>query len=112
MQVGPTSDVKKLKFRIGPLVEWLIRLTPTCHEVIRLISEDMDRPAPFGTRLKVRAHFLICKWCERYGKQLLFMRHAIRRHPDRLAGADPPADGPTLSPEARARIAQAIRDRA
>jgi hypothetical protein len=107
MQIGPTSDVKKLKFRIGWLAGWLIRMTPSCREIAGLISEDLDCPVPLGTRF----NFLICKWCERYRRQLLFMRNAIRRHPDRLAGAEPPTDSPGLSPEARARIARALRDR-
>jgi hypothetical protein len=112
MQIGPTSDVKKLKFRIGRLAGWLIRMTPSCREIVGLISEDLDCPVPLGTRFKIRVHFLICKWCERYRRQLLFMRNAIRRHPDRLAGAEPPTDSPGLSPEARARIARVLRDRA
>lgn len=109
MQLGPKTDVERLKFRIGPLVGWLIRMTPTCREVVRLISDDMDRPLPLGTRLKIRVHFLICKWCERYRRQLVFMRNALRRHPDRLAGTEPSADGPSLSPEARERIRRAIK---
>jgi len=111
MQIGPKIDPAQLKFRIGPLVGWLIRITPTCRDIVRLISDDMDHPLPLGTRLKIRVHFLICKWCDRYRRQLLFMRNALRRHPDRLAGAEPPADSPGLSSDARERIKRTLQDR-
>jgi hypothetical protein len=110
MQIGPKQDVERLNLKIGPLVGWLIRITPTCKEMTRLLSESMDHPLPFSTKLKMRLHFLICKWCERYGTQLLFLRQAFRRHPDKideLMGAASPG----LSPEAKARLEQAIRKR-
>jgi hypothetical protein len=107
MQLGPKSGVKDLKLRIGPLVGWLIRLTPPCSEVVRLISESMDHPLPLGKRISVRLHFLICKWCERYRQQLLFIRNALRRHPEKLEGQDQPPFA-ALSPEVRERIKRAL----
>jgi hypothetical protein len=106
MQLGPTQDVEKLKLRITALVGWLIRITPTCSQVVRLVSEDMDHPLPLGMKIRVRLHFLICKWCEQYRQQLLFLRNALRQHPDKLAGEEPSTG---LSPEARERLAQALR---
>lgn len=81
---------------------------PSCLEVTRLISTGMDRPLPVWKRISLRAHLLICTWCERYRRQLLFIRNAVRRHPDELAGVDQPAS-PSLSPEARERFKRAIR---
>jgi hypothetical protein len=56
----------------------------------------------------MRLHFLICKWCERYRNQLVFLRQAIRRYPDRLEGetATPP---PGLSSDAKGRLKQTLR---
>lgn len=107
MQIGPTQDVKGLKLRIGLIAGWLIRMTPPCSQVVQLVSEEMDHPLPLRTRLSIRFHFLICKWCERYRQQLIFIRSAMRRHPDKLEGQDQPASA-TLSPEARERLKQAL----
>lgn len=108
MQIGPKQDVTKLALGIGPIVGWLIRLTPTCKDMTQLLSEGMDRPLPLGTRVKIRLHFLICKWCERYKNQLIFLRQAVRRHPEQLEGeaVTPP---PALSSDAKARLKQTLR---
>ena len=106
MQIGPTQDVKGLKLRIGLIAGWLIRMTPPCSQVVRLVSEDMDRPLPLFTKAKVHLHFLICKWCERYRQQLIFIRSAMRQQPDKLMDQESSAG---LSPEARERFKRAIR---
>jgi len=80
----------------------------SCREAVRLISEGMDRPLPVWKRIGLRVHVLICTLCERYRRQLLFIRNAVRRHPDKLEGQDQPA-APSLSPEARERLKQALR---
>jgi len=83
-------------------------MMPSCLEAVQLISAGMDRSLPVWKRIGLRAHVLICTWCERYRRQLLFIRNAVRRYPDRLEGQDQPA-APALSPEARERLRQAIR---
>lgn len=108
MQIGPEQDVKGLQLRIGPIVGWLIRLTPPCKDMTRLLSEAMDRPLPLGIRIKMRLHFLICKWCERYKNQLLFLRQALRRNPDAIEG-EAAAPSASLSPEAKDRLKRTIR---
>lgn len=108
MQLGPKQDIERLRLVIGPIAGWLIRLTPTCQDMTRLLSEAMDRPHPFGTRVRMRLHFLICKWCERYKNQLIFLRQAIRRHPDKFEGqTGAPQTG--LSSDAKDRLKQALR---
>ena len=109
MQIGPKQDVKRLKLSIGPVVGWLIRITPSCQEMTRLLSEAMDRPLPLGIRTKMRLHFLICKWCDRYKNQLLFLRHALRRNPDQLED-EAAASSTALSPEAKDRVKRVLRN--
>ncbi len=106
MQIEPTQDVKGLKLQVGLVAGWLIKMTPPCDQIVKLVSEEMDHPLPLGTKLKVRLHFLVCKWCERYKQQLVFIRSAMRQHPDKLMGQEPFAG---LSPEARERLKQALR---
>jgi len=69
----------------------------------------MDRPLPLGIRIKMRLHFLICKWCERYKNQLLFLRQALRRNPYELEG-EVAASSTSLSPEAKDRLKRVIRN--
>ena len=109
MQIGPKQDVNQLKLIIGPIVGWLIRITPPCKDMTRLLSEAMDRPLPFGIRVRMRLHFLICKWCERYKNQLLFLRQALRRNPYELE-SEIPASSTPLSPEAKDRLKRVIRN--
>jgi len=80
----------------------------SCREAVRLISEGMDRPLPVWTRIGLRVHVLICTLCERYRRQLLFIRDAVRRHPDELAGVEQPGSS-SLSPVARERLKQVLR---
>ena len=108
MQIGPKQDVNQLKLIIGPIVGWFIRITPSCKDMTRLLSESMDRPLPLGIRIKMRLHFLICKWCERYKNQLLFLRQALRRHPEGLE-REVDASSTSLSPEAKDRLKRVIR---
>lgn len=110
MQIGPKQDIKNLKLGTGPITAMLIRMTPTCTQMTSLLSEAMDRPLPVGMRIKMRVHFLICKWCERYKNQLLFLRNAIRRQPGKLEGQEAPSST-TLSPEARERLKRTLNDR-
>ena len=51
----------------------------TCREAHVLLSERLDRELDVGERLRLRAHLLICEVCTKVGKQLDFMRRAIRQ---------------------------------
>ena len=51
----------------------------TCREAHVLLSERLDRELGFGERLRLRAHLLVCEVCTRVGKQMDFMRRAVRQ---------------------------------
>jgi len=78
----------------------------SCQEITLLVSESLDRRVPLPQRLAMRLHLLLCKFCSRYRRHLLFLRHAIRRHPDRLGGDEDPSV--SLSPDARERIKRSL----
>jgi hypothetical protein len=59
-------------------------LSLPCSEASRLISRSMDDPLPWGQRLGMRLHVLICRLCRRYQKQLIWIRKAMHRYSDRL----------------------------
>ena len=79
----------------------------SCKDVTRLISESMDRSLPLGKRIGVRFHLLICKFCERYERQLLQIRETVRRL---VATEETPGETPGehLSEEAKARIRKTL----
>jgi hypothetical protein len=64
----------------------------------------MDRELPLLTRWKLRLHFVACCWCERYMKQLRYLRETARNFPEHANEAD----GPTLSPEARLHLKRVL----
>src|SRR5213075_3526629 len=66
------------------IVLLICRFTPTCPEVIRILSLGMDKPLPLSTRIKLRIHYLMCSFCERYAKQLKYMREVAREFPEKI----------------------------
>lgn len=86
-------------------VAWLWKHTPNCAEMSRLASLSFEQPPSPGMRLRMRLHYLICVWCERYRKQLAFLRRAIQQDPEQLNQSAPAR----LSDEARERLKRSLR---
>ncbi|MBN1674569.1 MAG: zf-HC2 domain-containing protein [Kiritimatiellae bacterium] len=78
----------------------------SCKDVTRLVSEALDRDLPLHQRLGVRLHFLFCRVCALYKRQLLILRDLIRRAVARFESSAPVS----LPPDARERIRQSIRE--
>jgi hypothetical protein len=95
-----TDKIKKA------LVRFLANHTPHCHEVTRLLSESMEHPLPFRTRVLLRLHFVICIWCQRYGEQLKWLRRYGSKFPTR--GYEHGRE--SLSSESRERLRKALQE--
>jgi len=82
-------------------------LSPNCQEAARLQSEAMDHELAWTMRVGLKLHVMICGMCRRYGRQLRFLREAIRNpsSPSLLAPSS------QLSVEARERIKRALQQR-
>jgi hypothetical protein len=65
----------------------------------------MEKELPLITRIKVRIHFLMCSFCERYMKQLKYIRQVSREFPEKIGEVSNAA----LSPDAKERIKSALR---
>jgi len=48
-----------------------------CKEIIELTSKGMDISLPWATRMEMKLHFLMCKTCSQYAKQLQFINKAL-----------------------------------
>ena len=78
-----------------------------CKEVSMMVSESMDREFPLHRRILMTAHLFMCRYCNRFKKQLLILRIAAGRediHEENLGRYS------SLSKETHERIKQAMRD--
>lgn len=72
------------------------------------MSQSLEREWTLRERVVMRLHFLYCDYCERYLKQLRFMREVARTDADKIYEATSPST-PALSAEARNRLKSALR---
>ena len=56
-------------------------------------------------RIKLRIHYLMCSFCERYMKQLKYIREVSREFPEKIGEVS----GATMSTEAKERMKAALR---
>lgn len=59
-----------------------------CEKVTHLVSESLDHKLPLYRQLGMRIHLLMCKFCSRYQKQLLFLRKTARLYSERSEDLD------------------------
>src|ERR1700757_2720869 len=88
------------------IVLLICRFTPTCPEVVRILSLGMDKQLSLMMRMKLRIHYLMCSFCERYMKQLKYIRQVSREFPDKIGELS----DAKLSNEAKQRLKAALRD--
>src|SRR6266540_1733532 len=86
------------------IVLLICRFTPTCPDVIRILSLGMDKPLPLSTRIKLRIHYLMCSFCERYAKQLNYMREFTSAFPEHVDEAS----SAKLSGDAKSRLKEKL----
>lgn len=82
---------------------WLLRRLPTCKQIVKVISESMERRLSLWERITVKLHLWICLWCVWYLENLQLMRDTIRTKASQEPNLDSSAL-PPLSPEARERM--------
>ena len=87
-------------------VVWVWNHTPNCAEMSRLVSLSFEQTPSLVLWLRMRLHHLICVWCQRYERQLKFLRRAAPHAHDDLDLLS--ARG--LSTEARQRLVQRLRE--
>lgn len=92
---------------IGKL--WYI-LTLRCEEADRLRSQQALEPLTPAERTAMSLHQLVCKSCRIAAKQIRILDEAISRLSDNANAPTAPETGPRLSPDARQRLSDALRD--
>ena len=87
------------------IVLLICRFTPTCPEVTRILSLGMDEKLSLMMRMKLRIHYLMCSFCERYMKQLKYMRQVSREFPAKIGDVS----DASLPSDAKERMKAALR---
>lgn len=91
------------------ITNWLARITPPCKDVTHLVSQSLDRPLPWTTRLTLQLHYWICEGCAQYRRQLVRVRKVLR-HMASSSNAAQQGES-QLSPSAKARLKEALRSK-
>jgi hypothetical protein len=65
----------------------------------------MDKELSLITRIKLRIHYLMCSFCERYAKHLKYMRNVAREFPEKIGEIS----DAKLPAEAKERLKEALR---
>jgi predicted anti-sigma-YlaC factor YlaD len=73
----------------------------SCTQAMRVSSDRLDGPVPLSTRAMHRFHLLTCAVCRKATRQLHTLRTVSTHTPD---------SAESLTPEARERIADQLRD--
>lgn len=78
-----------------------------CRDAARLASESLDRRLSFGEKVALKLHLMMCSMCNRFVRQLEFIRNAASAFAEVETYAAYPSET-RLSPEARERIMRAL----
>lgn len=87
----------------------LLILNCTCEQASQLMSEALDRQLTASERWAVRMHLFVCAPCRKALKQLRQIRQALTDLPKDVRQAMS-QEAATLSPAAKQRIADSMRD--
>jgi len=87
------------------IVLLICRFTPTCPEVVRILSLGMEKRLSLMMRIKLRIHYLMCSFCERYMRQLKYIREVSREFPNKVGELS----DASLTADAKERMKAAMR---
>jgi hypothetical protein len=76
----------------------------SCKQASRLLSQSLDRRLSWRERMGLRLHLMMCDVCQRFGRQIVMMRRAVRL----MVNAKEQDEQVRLPEEAKGRIAKVI----
>lgn len=63
-----------------------------CREISELASGFVDGDLPLSTRMQVRLHLLLCRFCREYVRQMALVIRTLPRLPGPASGESPRED--------------------
>jgi hypothetical protein len=105
LEGNPSFLARRNRFQTA-LVKFVRNRTPKCRKVVRILSQSMDSKLSLIMRIKLRLHYLICAWCQRYEKHLHELRKFASSVPDHVDDFSEDA----LSSTAKERMKEALRE--
>lgn len=84
----------------------------SCKIATQLISKQMDEPLSIWEKIQLSTHTFFCWCCTRFKNQILRIREALREMAHEVMAFERFAEigMPGLSPQARQRVIQTIRN--
>jgi hypothetical protein len=59
-----------------------------CREITERASDFLDAALPWHVRLQVRLHFMMCRFCREYVRQMRVVVRSLRRLPRHAPSVD------------------------
>ncbi len=78
-----------------------------CRAAAEAQSRLLDGKLSVWTRIGLRIHIFMCRWCWRYGRQIRKLHDHALKHPEIWHESE----GPGLSVEARDRMRKRLREK-
>ena len=85
-------------------------MMPSCKEVARYVSEEIDHPRPFWQRIMFRLHLAMCRMCGGHAAEIRQIHNAVQERSRQLKLESDVASDVVLSDAARERIQQALAE--
>lgn len=76
-----------------------------CKQTSHLLSQSLDRKLSRRERFAIRLHLMMCRYCRRFEKQIIALRKGFKQLTQQIESDQ----NVKMAPEAKARIADAIK---
>ena len=99
------SILEKVKWLF---IFWLARRLPDCKIITPIIGKSIDRKISLREKITIKLHFLTCKACANYLKQIKFLRQAMQIQEKVFTNGNDVSNA-KMSAEAKDRIKKALK---
>lgn len=77
-----------------------MRIDIDCKQMVRLVSDSLDRAMSPAERVRMRLHLVTCESCRNVDEQMGFLRRTMRQlGREQVSQAGSPANDPTAPPD-------------
>ena len=78
----------------------------SCKQVSQIVSESLDKPLPFWTRMQLWMHLGMCGLCKAFRKNMIRVDKEVKHYAEELEQDE--NSGTQLSADARERLNRAL----